>query len=698
MLNNTLTKRKRLFSIIIIFDLLICQSVNPQSWWSFDKVSNNVTVDHVSQIKDEIHGNFRIVDGVSGKAIFFDGYTTQIKRKSNLAPEIKDVFTIEAWIAVAAYPWNWAPIIDLSQGILYGFDFSVGPRGELRLGGAVNSRRHELIVPAGTIPLNKWVHVATRFDANGKLEIFKNGVLIGDKNVIKPPKLSGRNPTNKLQIPKNADLLIGGIRKPSRPSSWVRFKGNRPSWYSFDGIIDEVKIYNSLLSNSEIIKMATAYSPNILPIKSRQLPSGPSGPGNFGAYYTKLNYYPEWDALWRVGDHPDILVRFDTSPVRVVFWRGTQYSPAWVTDNNLWMADQSVEGYNADYTYEHMNDKNNHYSNIRIIEQTDARVVVHWRYALINVDNEFYNLDEKLGEGAWVDEYYYFFPDAMGIRKITWKSGTLGSPIQFQESIPFTQPGQLQGDVINPKYVTVGNIDGETHTFSYVENPKPNKKVLPKNLTIQMHNFKSQYKPFIIFEPGNHMYYLKDMDIRSLSRPGSVNHWPVGKVFSDGRITEAPDRTASFLGFPISKPKINNGPNDRDYIASLYGMTNITFSDLLDVARSWTKAPLMKIIRGDFENLGYDRSERAYKLKSLSAKEASLSIRFEASSSKPVNNLSIIILNWKHSDITIMIDGRKKNAGTSFRYGQRKTLTGSDMIIWLDVKSKKTFDLTVTPK
>ena len=108
----------------------------------------------------------------------------------------------------------------------------------------------------------------------------------------------------------------------------MRFKGNRPSWYSFDGIIDEVKIYNSLLSNSEIIKMATAYSPNNLPIKSRQLPSGPLGTGNFGAYYTKLNYYPEWDALWRVGDHPDILVRFDTSPVRVVFWRGTQYSPA----------------------------------------------------------------------------------------------------------------------------------------------------------------------------------------------------------------------------------------------------------------------------------------------------------------------------------------------------------------------------------
>ena len=95
--------------------------------------------------------------------------------------------------------------------------------------------------------------------------------------------------------------------------------------------------------------------------------------------------------------------------------------------------------------------------------------------------------------------------------------------------------------------------------------------------------------------------------------------------------------------------------------------------------------------------MGYDRSERAYQIKSLS-NEVNVSMRFEASASNPVNNLSIIILNWEHTDITIMIDGIKKNAGTSFRYGQRKTLTGSDMIIWLDVKSKKTFDLTVTPK
>ena len=39
-----------------------------------------------------------------------------------------------------------------------------------------------------------------------------------------------------------------------------------------------------------------------------RLPSGPDGPGVFGAYYTHLKHRSEWDKEWRVGDHPDIVV------------------------------------------------------------------------------------------------------------------------------------------------------------------------------------------------------------------------------------------------------------------------------------------------------------------------------------------------------------------------------------------------------
>ena len=40
----------------------------------------------------------------------------------------------------------------------------------------------------------------------------------------------------------------------------------------------------------------------------------------------KLPCYPEWDALSSVAADPDIVVQFDGTPVRVVFWRGMRYS------------------------------------------------------------------------------------------------------------------------------------------------------------------------------------------------------------------------------------------------------------------------------------------------------------------------------------------------------------------------------------
>ena len=40
--------------------------------------------------------------------------------------------------------------------------------------------------------------------------------------------------------------------------------------------------------------------------------------------------------MWRVGDVPDVFVRFDQSPVQLVFWRGTSFVPCWVTENGIW--------------------------------------------------------------------------------------------------------------------------------------------------------------------------------------------------------------------------------------------------------------------------------------------------------------------------------------------------------------------------
>lgn len=131
-----------------------------------------------------------------------------------------------------------------------------------------------------------------------------------------------------------------------------------------------------------------------------KLPSGPSGPGTFGAYYTHLNYTPEWDQHWRVDDHPDVVVRFEDGGHKFVFWRGTSYIPCWVTDNDIWYTNEFVErrgnhSPNTEGCVEPMSDKQCRYSHVRVIESNEARVVIHWRYAPVDVRYEHAFIDRK---------------------------------------------------------------------------------------------------------------------------------------------------------------------------------------------------------------------------------------------------------------------------------------------------------------
>jgi hypothetical protein len=671
----------------------------PVAWWTFDSAQALARAAAAGDA-DSLSGHHSLTPGVSGQALKLDGYTTVVRRKADAAPRVGEAFTIEAWVALGAYPWNHAPLVDQSDTQLRGYSFTIGPRGELALKVAAEGRWLEATSAPFLLPLRTWTHVAARYHRAEGLSLFVNGKPAGAVRPHPLPERGGRAVTGLVTRADDLDLLIGAVREPVRPSNWHRFEGNQPTWFSLDAILDELKIYDSALAEAEIARAASAVTPpagETHPL--RKMPAGPPGPGRFGAHYADLAYYPEWDALWRVGPDPDVVVRFDTSPVRVVFWRGTQYGPAWVT-GDLWMADQSVEGYDRGHTWEHMNDKQNRYSHVRIIEQHDARAVVHWRYALVNVKNQFWNVTERLGNGAWIDEYYYFYPDATGVRKVTWERGTLGRPVQFQESIVLTQPGQLQGDVINPDYATVGNLAGETQVLSYVENPPAQSaKKFPPDLTVQMHNFKSDQKPFVIFEPGNKMGYLRDMDIRALSRAGSGNHWPEGQTLSDGRTSQAADRPSHFLGFPISNPPIHEGPGGRDYWNGLYGMSNAGFPALVELARSWSTPAGLTIQSGPFISNGFDRSERAWRIaRRKGSGSQAVTLTFAASATSPIRNVALVVEGWGDTGAALHVDGRTVARGQGFRYGHRHRLDGTDLIVWVDVVSDRAVTLQLSPQ
>lgn len=668
----------------------------PVLWWSFDQATDTAISDQAAGLDDPIEGKFKYVPGVSGTALKPDGYTTCITRDpAKASPTLGSAFTVEAWVAHAAYPWNWVPVISQNEEQAKGFSFNVGPQGNIALQMAVDGKWQECVSERDLVPLRQWKHVAATFNSESGIRLYVDGKPAGQLDIKGSPDWSSESPLRSLM---NAGKL--------KPSNIHRQHGTLPGWFCLDGLIDEVKMFDRALSPDEIATSYQANTPAKAPdLPLRVMPSGPKGPGRFGAYYCQLKYYDEWDNLWPVASDPDIVVRFDQSATRMVFWRGSRYSPAWVSENGLWMADQSVEAFygrkpmDTEGCFEHMQDRRCRYSHVRVIENTDARVVVHWRYAPVSAHDHLWRENPKTTRACWVDEYYYVYPDQMAIRNVSWKTGTLaGGGKQFQESVAFTQPGQLVSDVVRDEWADVANIKGETRTLKYC--PDPDKeKPYPDDLLVQRFNFKSANKPSIIFETGNRMRYVSDRKTgeRGLDVPGSCNHWPVGQAACDGRTVQAADRPTHCLGFPISSPPLHE-QDGRSWWHGLYGMTELSVQDLVFVARSWNHAPALEVTGEGFTSDGYDLGRRTYDLQRKDdASNAPLSLRLKADESSPVYNPAFVIENWDQDALALTLNGREIKRGKDFRTGVHHSLEGSHVVVWIKTRSTEPVTITLTP-
>lgn len=668
----------------------VAAAKGPVAWWTFDSAVEGAVTDCAVDRTDLVEGNHKLISGAVGNALLLDGFTAVIDRPAADAPRLSGDFSVEAWVAQGAYPWNWCPIVTQQRDQQAGYALSVGPRGQIRLQAAVDGTWQSCTSEDWVLPLHKWIHIAGTFDARKGITLYANGRNVGTL------ELKG-----KVAFAPDIDLRIGTNHVLMKPSNIHREQGTVASFWCLDGAIDELKIYDRVLSPKDIAKAFARAAPVAdCEIQPRRMPSGPKGPGRFGAVYCRLKYYEQWDALWRVDDHPDVLVRFDRTPVRVVFWRGSRYSPAWVTDEDQWMADQSVEAWrtgdaDTDGCFEHMQDRLCRYSHVRIIESHDARTVVHWRYAPVSSKNNLWNVDKKTRRACWVDEYYTIYPDAIGVRKPTWKTGTLGGPRQFQESLPFTNPDQYNNDVVEKDFCTVANMQGEQLTLRFVENPPKTQDGVPEELTIQRYNFRSVYDPVIIYEPGNRMHYVKDRDIRGYERPGACNHWPVGQARCDGRTVQAADRPTHFLGFPISRPPVHE-KDGRSWWNGVYGMTDLPMEKLITVAKSWNYPPRLELSDG-FQYRGYDRGQRAFVLCRSDRSTGALKIKVAASKDSPVYNPALVILGWGTSGATLALEGKEIAQGRRFRVGHRHGLEDSDLIVWIDHEAAESFQMTLTP-
>lgn len=662
------------------------------SKWSFDQFQESEVTEFVSGKTDRLVGYFDIVTGINGSAVRFDGYTSFLERE-RFGQNLPSSFTITAWIAIETYPWFRCPVFDLRSSEKEGVLLAIKRDGTLTAGLGQPLNWVEIVGPK--LPLNRWVMVTLEVNQGGLTKLYVNGENV--QQIENSPVLRETS-SNRLTIGRNSML-----------EEWWDYQYTVTDHYSFlDGMIDEVSVYGEALDAGQIRKLFEDQStiPEIV-TRQRVLPTGPTGPAEFGANYTRLNYTKQWDRLWRVGDYPDVLVRFSDNNCKLVFWRGTSFVPCWVTENGIWYTNEWAETWGSDVTScaEPLMDRECRFSHVRIIENSPARTIVHWRYGLVDADYTFVAKDID-GRGEWADEYYIIYPDGIGIRRIDLHYSKPLRKHDYEESIILLSPGQHPDDVMEDPEITLVNMDGESHHYSW-RNNLPVEMNEPQKANIHVVNLKSKYKPFYIISPEPFESVEGKFEspfFRTYSaaqgknyRPDSVpsvygwwNHWPVAQVPGDGRWVENNDRASHFTLTTFTQWKDYYMDEHVKTRVMLHGMTQKQPEDLVPLAKSWLSPPELQLEEGE---VFYEPAERAYLVKKLNNK--TLKGKLLASSDHPADRPAIVLYQTRLLDPKVQINEQTLIPGKDFQHGVVKEMENWKTIIWIDAFFDKTIDLLI---
>ena len=657
--------------------------------WKFDDGHGSQAHDSVGGYDDQILYYFDWVRGNTGGGLKFDGFTTVLERAAKDAPKLQGGFTIDAWVAIQSYPWNWVAIADQDDNQNAGYFFGIDAEGRLGLKVSVWGV-WEVCRSEVRLPLDRWLHVAGVYDPGTGIHLYIDGIPEGILPVA-----------GNFTPAENTPLRIGRNIQDLPPVALVRKKASFPVKYSFDGILDDLQIYDGTLTSAEI---AAAYQPEFArtppDLFPRRWPKLSEQATHLEAAYTSLKLYPEWDRLWRTGPDSDVVVSFRNLPFHYVFWRGGNFCPNMVTENGIWTSDQSFESSTKIGTAEHMNDKHDMHASISVLENSDARVVLHWRYALVDVLGNFADVDPNTDWGDWADEYFFIYPDGVAVRHgiihgTRWK-------YSFTEPTLLLEPGKKPEDYISLEAATIGNSDGESRTYSWdpVSPPFPFPQ-LPHDANIAVLNLKSRYKPFYIYRPGTVLGpYGWPPELRPQYSHFPVwDHWPVNQIPSDGRFALSPDHFGSSA---IMSPNPNatwiDGPGPTKATYFLFGLTAGNMADLARLDQSWLHPPQVKISGGGFAT--YDPGQRAYVIHREDEPGSGIhgmSLRVEASKSSPLVDPAFVVEDWGESLVKLRIGGSDEGAD-GYRLGYRRNLDGTDLVLWLNRTSTQPVEISITSR
>ena len=654
---------------------------------TFDEGRGRTVGDSAGGLKLRVQGHSALWQaGVSGTALEFDGWTTKLQADADLDKRIKGPMTLDFYLAIAAYSWAECSLIEQLERDddgrpVRGLSVRMDRDGKLTVAVKHGTGGSWLRFATEPIPRHQWTRITAVIDHT------KPNASVLYVNGREVDRAGG----SEFRFPAGAPLVLGegGRQDPGRPRHF-----NESYRYTFDGLLDELRIYDQALTPGQVEKATRAFGQTpgdgmATDVTRHRYPTDFAEAKSFGARYCHLNFHPSWDRMFRMCGHPDIVVTFDKQRARYVLWHGVGYIPMLVNENGFWYSNEFNETWGYGGCYEPMSDKRVVYGRVHILKQSPARVVLKWRYPLSDVHYEIHGERTDWTDsnwGKWATWYLTVYPDGSMVKRMRVYSGR-ATRLEWHESMGIMAPNQKPEDILATRpALTLVTDGGQVRKYDWIDVPPTN--VDYTDAVVHVVNMVGDYDPFTIQRIKGGNVYKSNNRGTGYSPFPSWNHWPIAQLPSDRFDTSHPHRAAHSSVTHIYWDDATPFGEKGLYVEKLLmeGMSEKPAEQLLPLAKSWLAPARARCGAG--VTSAYDAAQRAYVLTRESGKVKTLRVTLGASKDSPLVNPVLVVPNWS-ADAPAKLTVSPAQP-TDVRQGVNRRPNGVNaLVVWMELTAER---------
>jgi hypothetical protein len=433
-----------------------------------------------------------------------------------------------------------------------------------------------------------------------------------------------------------------------------------------------------------------------------------------------------------------LVVTFDQAfphdeDVRFVFWDQAGRVPWWHIDDKCafsyefcetWGGGTEWKGQAADTCCEPMADRLLRWSYAEVVESNDVRIVIHWSYMLANEAYQWWGRDPDPDNRPLGDEWYIFYPDGTGIRKVTYTPATgtvYGTKWnEISEPMMVQRGGVLPGECLSFTALSSLSLDGDDEDYRYFEDPPQTIVTNARcwNEAVFRVNLHNRPCPFEVFAQGDAMFpqtfparysepewdgwgsvYENEWH-SSLERQRPYTndfwpfaHWPISRIPYEedsktmSRYLREPGHT-SIMGVPG-----HWGASNAVTWAMMIGLSDPEDdADILAKTRSWLYPGVVSMLSADSRFLTNDYTQRALVFTNdAHNRTCSFSVDPSTASSVLINPV-FRINGWGEYPVRIRCNGSLLHEPADYR----AAIVDGDALIWMESTFRTLNTFTIT--